>query len=943
MKKAALFTLSAGFLITLSFFMASYLRIIRQKQEVNQKSSKSMDSEEAGLWDWEQMRLQDPVTGMIPDHIQQKEQIFASYLPSDDRSDNSALRTLNQSSWAQVGPWNVGGRTRAMAIDINNDNVIIAGSVSGTLFRSVNGGKNWTPVSSLAMEPFGSTCIVQDPRKDKTNIWYLGTGENIGSSAGAVGAYYQGNGVYKSLDSGITWTSLSATVYNAPQSFHPFDGIWNIAVNPVDTAHDEVYCAVIGGIYKSLDGGNTWNTAIGTPGNSSTDYTDLVITPSGIIYATLSSGGSKSGIWRSTDGITFTNITPISFPATYNRIVMGYAPSDLNQVYFLANTPGFGRADSISKGNVNWNSLWKYRYVSGDGSGAGGNWTDLSSNLPGGGTQTVSNFETQGTGYDMLVKVLPTDTNIVFIGGTNLYRSTDGFKTKNNVHQIGGYHLGLTSFNGPPVNSLYPDHHPDQHALAFFSSSSNSMVSSNDGGVFKTLNNTLDTVQWISLDSGYVTSQFFTVAMDHASSGDNVVTGGLQDNGSRFTNSPDLTIPWTFPAGGDGNYCAIADHKSMYYFATTGSRIFKESLDVNGNVTGLNRIDPIGGKGYLFVNPYLLDPNNNNLMYLAGGNFIWRNNDLSAIPLLNKYDSISTNWIKFPDSINTGTISALAISKTNPVNRLYYGTSAGALFKIDSASSYTGAIPPVNRTTGLTNAGAATNGYITCITVNPLNANNIMVVYSNYNVYSLFYSTDGGITFTKVAGNLEQFSSGSGDGPSCRWASIIPVNNGTVYMVATSTGLYATDTLMGLATVWIQQGSNTIGGVVCDMIDYRTTDGFVAVATHGKGVFTTHITSTKDVMNIDELKKQSDISLTNFPNPFSNSTTIAINLETPSKVTIQVMDTKGEMEETIITNQEMAAGTTNISFNSNTYSPGMYYVVVTTGSKVKIQKMLIVK
>src|SRR5207253_3046450 len=112
--------------------------------------------------------------------------------------------------------------------------------------------------------------------------------------------------------------------------------------------------------------------------------------------------------------------------------------------------------------------------------------------------------------------------------------------------------------------------------------------------------------------------------------------------------------------------------------------------------------------------------------------------------------------------------------------------------------------------------------------------------------YSIFYTANADSTvptWVKVAGNLEQNTAGSGNGPSIRWVSILPVPNGTVYLAATSTGLYGTDTLMGTTTLWAQQGAATIGNSICDMIDFRTTDGLVAVATHSHGIFTTHITS----------------------------------------------------------------------------------------------------
>ena len=89
-------------------------------------------------------------------------------------------------------------------------------------------------------------------------------------------------------------------------------------------------------------------------------------------------------------------------------------------------------------------------------------------------------------GYDLLVKVKPDDSSTVFIGGTNLWRSTDGFTTDSNTTQIGGYYEG--SYHGQGNWDIYNNHHPDQHELLFLPSNPNIILSGNDGGVYKSIN-----------------------------------------------------------------------------------------------------------------------------------------------------------------------------------------------------------------------------------------------------------------------------------------------------------------------------------------------------------------------------------------------------------------------------------------------------------------------
>ena len=158
----------------------------------------------------------------------------------------------------------------------------------------------------------------------------------------------------------------------------------------------------------------------------------------------------------------------------------------------------------------------------------------------------LGNIVTQGS-YDMLVRVMPGNSNIVFLGGTNLYRSTDGFTTNTNTKQIGGYGIGATL----PFYTSYLNHHPDQHNIAFYNSNSNLMYSTCDGGIYMTGNAADDSVQWTSKNNGYYASQYYTVAIDHGTSGSHVITGGLQDWGSWWTNSADPQFQWTFPSQGD--------------------------------------------------------------------------------------------------------------------------------------------------------------------------------------------------------------------------------------------------------------------------------------------------------------------------------------------------------------------------------------------------------
>ncbi|OJJ19842.1 hypothetical protein BKI52_15280 [marine bacterium AO1-C] len=808
MKQFHYFLQQAILLSILLFWGASNL----QAQDIHREG----DQEERLRF--EQRMLVNPQTGTIPNNIREKELMFVLSNPSLTKSTKNKLRTTGTESttWNRRGPFNVGGRTRALAIDRTNESIILAGGVSGGMWRSTDGGASWTQTTG-ASQIHSVTDVYQDP--NNTNVWYYVTGEVRGNSASGGGAPFRGDGVFKSTDGGVTWVSLASTTADPTVFSGSFQYSSRVRVDPTNS---DVYIAAYDGIYRSTNGTDFSKVLDG----ATAQYTDLEISATGVIYATIASNSTASkGVFKSTDGTNWNDITP-ALATGYQRINIDVAPSNENIIYVFANTPNAGTNDHQV-------------FYSND---AGTSWTDRTSNLPAFGG-SVGNLS-QGS-YNQFIKIRPDNPNIVFIGSTNLYRTTNGFATTTTNAWIGGY---------SPANNVsrYENHHPDNHALVFYPSNPAKMLSGHDGGVSRTNNNLANTVgtfpvTWEDLNKGYYTTQVYGLAIDPVTSGDQRLMAGFQDNGKWTATTTSGTAAWgEEPAGGDGCYVAIVAGEDTRYTSTQRGKILRFKGSVIGTYTDADGIQPAAATGQLFVNPFILDKSDQNIMYYPSGSVMWRNTNLAGINSGYTFNGTSTGWTSLTGTSTGGSsITALDVSKSNAAHVLYYGTSDGKIFRLDNAHTSTASATDI-----YTGKGLPANAYVSSIAVDPSNSLNVIVVFSNYGVQSLFYSTDAGANWTHIGGNLEENPDGSGNGPSVRWAEIHRDKNGNpVYLIGTSTGLYATQNLNGNTTVWNQEGPNTIGNVPVMMIQGRSSDNLVAIGTHGVGLFSATVEGAAPICN----------------------------------------------------------------------------------------------
>jgi photosystem II stability/assembly factor-like uncharacterized protein len=305
--------------------------------------------------------------------------------------------------WRMIGPFR-GGRTRAATGAPDQPNVFYMGQVNGGVWKSNDYGRTWNPIfDHESSQSIGAIAVAPS----NSNIIYVGSGEGLHRPDLSVG-----NGIYKSTDAGKTWTHLGLR-----------DGfqIPALAIDPRDP--NRVFAAVLGhpygpneerGLYRSTDGGQTWQKAIYKDEN--TGASDVEIDPSNpdVIYASMwearegpwednnGFNGTNGGLFKSSDGGDTWHPITNGLPKDLSQVDVAIAPSDSRRIYATV---------AMSSGKLAF-------YRSDD---AGENWSKI--------TDDPRPSGRIGGGDLAIPRVDPKNADIVYSASTVTMRSTDGGKT----------------------------------------------------------------------------------------------------------------------------------------------------------------------------------------------------------------------------------------------------------------------------------------------------------------------------------------------------------------------------------------------------------------------------------------------------------------------------------------------------------------------------------
>ncbi len=856
MKKSLLFTLSAILIIAIgTFFIQEKNKLVEveklraQHMELYENSpvaktrNLSRDARKAlGLppnaYNEQMWELtMNPATGYPEPYkvTELNERLRALRVPGD-ASDNA---------WIERGPNNVGGRTRVVFFDPNDasNSKVYAGAVSGGLWVTnditTNGG--WTQVGGGLPGNINVSSYTIDP--NDSNIWYIGTGEQYTAGAAV------GNGLYKTEDGGVTWASVAIPPAGGGDiNFNPanlfLSGIYYI--NDVqawnNAGNTDLFVAVGAHVYGDSAGPSNWlglqNAGLyrlnGRNGNWSRIDAGMQYVVSGQNYNFIPNDievGADNKLWMGTigspafgeGGRVFSSTTggawtleyqvPVTSNATNssisgNRVEVATSATDADKIYLLVQ-----KNLSQDQGSLPDTSTPRVDIILTEDAFA----TATTVAIPNDPDSTVPSYDfTRNQAfYDLVIETDPTNDDIVYVGGINLHRSiNNGASWVTISHWATG-----ASTNGSLV-------HADQHALTFRPGNSNQAIVGHDGGVsfagdLSAVGNNLTAIY--PVDDDYNVTQVYHMGVAPSTFNSNSFLGGTQDNGTPFFQGSSTTGPdgQSFDvSGGDGAFSFFDQVPTTGYFIS--SNTFDNQINLfDYNAGAYRTIASNSNNAGSFINPRALD-SNLDLLYSNGPvGTLYRYEGLTAlIPNVPAVRTDLTNAL-----LNTS-ITALDVSPhTTTSTDLILGLVGSRLLRVINADTAT------PTWTNITPLDIDFVGSVSDVQFGQT-TNDIFVTMHNYNAESVWYSDDGGSSWTKKEGDL----------PDMPVKAILqnPLNLEEV-IIGTELGVWRTDNFSAASPNWVQSYNGMSEVKVTDL--QLRDDNAVFAATFGRGIYTGQFTA----------------------------------------------------------------------------------------------------
>jgi photosystem II stability/assembly factor-like uncharacterized protein/PKD repeat protein len=542
-------------------------------------------------WEYmQQFRIDEQGNMLRADHMLKEVQRYREQHPVNKRNSQSG-------NWRELGPVHLPGngtgqpnglgRINCIAFHPGNADILFAGAPSGGIWKTINRGQSWTKISDGLVRLGVSSIIIHPINPD---IIYIGTGDRDADHA-------PGYGVWRSTNGGTTWHSWNS-------------GMGNRTVNDIlmDPANPNIMiAAVYNRVYRTTDGGATWNLS-----HNGHNFKDLAFHPTNPdrIYA----AGSRVYV-SSDNGASFSQIST-GLPLTnVVRIALGVSPDEPNWVYALV----------CKNGPQGFEGLYK-------STDTGLSFSRQSSSPNILGYDTNGGYGNQGW-YDLCMAVDPADANILYTGGINVWKSTDG-----------GVNWTIkTHWWG---SAGHPSVHADDHDLRF-SPHNSELWLGNDGGVYKSFN---AGTSWSRLSQGLAIAQVYKIGQSLTER--DLIINGYQDNGTAIKRNE----AWMTEIGGDGMECLVdyTDPSVMYgslYYGdirrSTDGGVSFSTIATNG----LNGLTEAGG----WVTPYKLHPYDAHTMFLGYKN-VWRSRNVKSQP------ATTIVWEKLSDFGKLYNMVDLAIS-----------------------------------------------------------------------------------------------------------------------------------------------------------------------------------------------------------------------------------------------------------------------------------------